>query len=62
MKRADIETRTLSEINNRWIIEEYDGTLCKYRYRCPDCNDWQTYGQTPYCPYCGSEIIKPLNR
>lgn len=29
--------------------------LMKRRCYCGDCGDWNTYGMTPYCPYCGKE-------
>ena len=24
--------------------------------RCSQCNDWQTYGETRFCPNCGAEM------
>lgn len=30
----------------------------KWRWVCPYCGDWQTYGETPYCPYCGHKVEK----
>lgn len=25
----------------------------RLRWRCGDCGEDNTYGKTPYCPYCG---------
>ncbi len=32
----------------------------KRRCYCGDCGVWNTYGTTPYCPYCGKrkKVIK----
>lgn len=27
----------------------------KRRWYCGDCGEWNTYGETPFCPYCGEE-------
>lgn len=27
----------------------------KRRLYCGDCGEWNTYGETPFCPYCGKE-------
>lgn len=41
-----------------WIKEPYGGRFrtAYWRYRCPECNNWQTYGETPYCPFCGAKM------
>ena len=26
------------------------------RWYCSECGEWQTYGKTPYCPYCGAKM------
>lgn len=41
-----------------WIKEEMDSFLDRFRYRCSCCNDWQTYGRTKYCPFCGKKMKK----
>lgn len=28
------------------------------RFICSDCEKWNTFGETPFCPYCG----KPKER
>lgn len=42
----------------KWIevIDEKDDFWCKRKFVCPYCEEWQTYGKTPYCPYCGRKI------
>ena len=30
-----------------------DKTETRPRYYCSECGDWQTYGETDYCPNCG---------
>ena len=27
--------------------------MFKRRYYCGDCGEYNTYGYTPFCPYCG---------
>lgn len=26
------------------------------RFYCTHCNEYNTYGKTPYCPYCGAKM------
>lgn len=28
----------------------------KDRYFCSVCGEWQTYGKTDYCPWCGAKM------
>lgn len=30
--------------------------LCRRRFYCSVCGEWQTYGKTRYCPDCGAEM------
>lgn len=30
----------------------------RWRYYCPVCGDWQTYGEPKYCPNCGARVGK----
>ena len=27
-----------------------------HRWYCPHCGRWQTYGEVPFCPYCGHPV------
>ena len=29
---------------------------CPRRYKCPSCGREWSYGETPYCPYCGVKL------
>ena len=41
----------------RWITERPEpGDFAYRRYTCSACGTWQTYGKTPYCPYCGARM------
>ena len=31
----------------------------RVRFYCSECGNWQTYGETDYCPSCGARMIKP---
>jgi len=46
----------------KWIIDikrdDPNRTWDWRRFVCPHCGDWQTYGQTPFCPYCGKPVEK----
>lgn len=46
----------------KWIIdidrEDKTRTFDWRRFVCPYCSKWQTYGETPYCPYCGHKVEK----
>ena len=26
------------------------------RFYCSKCGNWETWGKTPYCPYCGAKM------
>ena len=36
------------KLSNLWSLR---------RWYCPECEKWQTYGETPYCPYCGAHLM-----
>ena len=36
--------------------EELGGTLARKRLYCSACGNWQTYGETNYCPNCGADM------
>ena len=32
--------------------------IFRKRFYCSVCGDWQTYGKTEYCPFCGASMEK----
>lgn len=46
-----------------WIVDTEHARefnkWCFKRFICSECKDWQTYGQTKYCPNCGARMIEP---
>lgn len=48
--------------NTRWIYKkiidrERDPVgFFSDRWFCPECNQYQTYGRTPFCPNCGADL------
>lgn len=41
-----------------WIIDvDNNRHWDKRRFYCSECGHWQTYGETDYCPKCGSRMI-----
>ena len=51
---ADVEPIVCGEWEER-VVEGTDG-WCKRRFFCSVCGDWQTYGKTPRCCYCGAHM------
>ncbi len=52
------EMPTKTYPTGEWV-EEYDesaGIFFRRRWRCTNCNDWQTYGTSDYCPNCGAKM------
>lgn len=43
----------------KWVEDynEQEPAGFKLRWRCTACDNWQTYGQTFFCPYCGARMI-----
>lgn len=43
----------------KWVEDynEQEPAGFKLRWRCTECDNWQTYGQTFFCPYCGARMI-----
>lgn len=60
MKQAEVYEKIDSLlIPGEWIelnIEDAD-LFMKRRFYCGDCGDWNTYGKTPFCPYCGKKKV-----
>ena len=34
------------------------GTYRERRWYCSACSNWQTYGETPFCPWCGAPVVR----
>ena len=45
-------------LHGKWEerCDENDDPLFRQKFICSVCGDWQTYGKTPYCPYCGAKM------
>ena len=37
----------------RRVVED-DSPLFRVRFYCSSCGEWNTYGESEYCPNCGS--------
>ena len=43
----------------KWRIDKDDNRKWdRIRFYCSECGQWQTYGETKYCPKCGSIMMK----
>lgn len=51
---VEVEPIVYAEWEER-IMEESD-EWDRRRFYCSACGDWQTYGKTPRCPYCGAHM------
>ena len=51
---AEAEPIVYGEWEER-VVEGADG-WSKRRFFCSACGDWQTYGKTPRCCYCGAHM------
>lgn len=62
LKLIDNAPTVSDEPVGTWIEEnvEPDVVLSPHghRWRCPVCNDWQTYGNPKHCPDCGARLNK----
>lgn len=39
------------------VVEQLDGTFETYtRATCSNCNQANTWGEVPYCPWCGAKM------
>lgn len=58
MKFDEFEERKKSIlVPGSWseIYLEDEPPFMRRRFYCGDCGSWNTYGPTPYCPYCGKQ-------
>lgn len=39
------------------INDETADPFFRRKFFCSVCGDWQTYGETNYCPMCGAQMI-----
>ena len=64
---ADTIEQLLAEKEERetpayWIVEDNEPNrldpygIFNHRFKCSACGEWQTYGQTKYCPNCGKPM------
>ena len=46
-------------MHGKWVEDynEQEPAGFKLRWRCTACDNWQTYGQTFFCPYCGARMV-----
>ena len=51
-------------VHARWIEKIYEYSAPDYdplfrrRFYCSECGEWQSYGETAYCPHCGAKMDK----
>lgn len=51
----------IEEQPGNWTLDIDDSfPLLRRGWRCSKCGDRQTYGITPYCPYCGSRMEEKI--
>ena len=49
----------LSRPTGHWIIDIDKSRTWDWRmFYCSECGDWQTYGETKFCPNCGMPMGK----
>ncbi len=63
MKVSEFEAKRDSLlVAGQWTEVELEdgGMFMNRRWYCGDCGEWNTYGETPFCPYCGKkkEVIE----
>ena len=47
------------ETSGHWIIDiDESRGWDRKRFYCSECGDWQTYGETKFCPNCGMPMGK----
>lgn len=54
------ETASCDSDAAHWTeVRKKDGDWCdRRRFYCSACGDWNTYGKTDFCPYCGAKMAK----
>lgn len=59
LRIMDGEIIKTHEMPNRWEHRQVgcDNPLFRSRFYCPDCHDWQTYGEPAFCPMCGAYML-----
>ena len=46
-----------------WIIDiDESRRWDRKRFYCSECGDWQTYGETKFCPECGCAMERSEDR
>ena len=60
LKLAWIEkaVNEVPEKKGHWteVNDPNESPYFRRRWYCSSCGDWQTYGDTPYCPSCGARM------
>lgn len=58
-KALCLAREALKPRTGHWIIDiDNTRTWDRKRYICSECGDWQTYGETKFCPNCGMPMGK----
>lgn len=42
----------------RRVVED-DSPLFRVRFYCSSCGEWNSYGESEYCPNCGARMVEP---
>ena len=69
LKDCGLTTEILEEfyakeiVHAHWIYsyDESRDLFFKRQWECSACHRWQTYGVTPYCPYCGAKMDEQID-
>ena len=55
--------QALSRPTGHWIIDiDESRGWDRKRFYCSECGDWQTYGETKFCPDCGCAMERSKDR
>ena len=61
---AELPTKNVqSAEHGKWeykVVLDENGKMdfCSRRWYCSVCGEWQTYGQSAYCPNCGADMLE----
>ena len=51
-----MESRTENEFEWKEVYNPDEGPFFRRKFYCGKCGDWQTYGKTHYCMWCGAKM------
>ena len=60
---SDVPTEDVREnVHGHWEekYDDNDDAWCRRKFYCSVCGDWNTYGKTKFCPYCGAVMDEDL--